>query len=247
MKKGLKVVLFITALIFICCLAIVLIFFASFQNYKFDSNNIINPQSKIIFYDCDNKIIDEQSKGISVTEIKDIPIHTQKAFISIEDKRFYKHKGVDYRALLRATINNIKSFSFKEGGSTISQQLIKNTHLTNEKTFKRKFAEIKLAKELEKKYSKDKILETYLNTIYFGENCYGITSASHYYFNKTPSELNVNESAMLAAIVKAPSYYSPFVNSEKAHTRKNLVLKEMLMQNYLTNLEYQKLINETGV
>jgi len=134
-------------------------------------------------------------------------------------------------------VNNLKSLSFKEGGSTITQQLIKNTHLSNEKTFKRKLIEMKLAKKLEKKYTKTKILETYLNTIYFGENSFGIAEASKTYFAKEPENLSLKESAVLAGIVKAPSFYSPFSNYKKSMERANLVLEKMFEQKLITKNE----------
>lgn len=204
-----------------------------------DESKLVNLGLGINFYDEEGNKIDEESSGVTVTKIEDIPEHVKNAFIAIEDKRFYKHNGVDKKGLIRASLNNVKSFSFKEGASTISQQLIKNTHLTNEKTIKRKLLEIKLAKQLEKKYSKDEILEKYLNTIYFGDGCYGITSAAKRYFNKTPSELDVNESAALAALIKAPSNYSPFASEEKCNQRKNLVLNEMFLQNYIDECTYK--------
>lgn len=201
---------------------------------KLDKNKLINFNDKITFYDQNNVEIETNADGKSITEISDIPIHTLNAFVSIEDKRFYNHKGVDTRGFYRAMLNNITSFSFKEGASTISQQLIKNTHLTNEKTFNRKLKEIKLAKELEKNYTKNEILEMYLNTIYFGNGCYGITNASKQFFNKTPDKLSINESAILAASIKAPAIYSPLNNVEKSNQRKNLVLNEMYSQKYIS-------------
>ncbi|MBQ8427390.1 MAG: transglycosylase domain-containing protein, partial [Clostridia bacterium] len=207
-------------------------------NVKLDKEKLVNMERVVSYYDNNGNKFAEESGGIAVTDISKIPTHVKNAFISIEDKRFYEHNGIDYRGLLRATFNNIKSFSFKEGASTISQQLIKNTHLTNEKTLKRKLSEIKLAKELERNYSKEEILEKYLNTIYFGNGCYGITQASNYYFNKTPEFLDVNEGAILAAMIKAPSHYSPITNMDKCFKRKNLVLLEMKNQGYITDSEY---------
>jgi len=210
------------------------------SNVKLDKNKLISFNQNIVFYDEKDNLIQEEINGKTITDIKNIPNYTKNAFISIEDKRFYLHNGIDYKGLLRATFNNLKTLSIKEGASTISQQLIKNTHLTSEKTLKRKLIEIKLAKDLERQFSKDEILEKYLNTIYFGDNCYGITSASKYYFDKKPENLDINESAMLAAIIKAPTNYSPFNNYEKCIERKNIVLKEMFAQNYITKIEYDK-------
>ena len=173
-----------------------------------------------------------------MTDFNDIPSHVKDAFVAIEDKRFYSHNGIDKKGLFRAFYNNLKTFYFREGGSTISQQLIKNTHLSNEKTLKRKLVELKLAKKLENKYSKNQILEMYLNTIYFGNNCYGITSASLTYFNKKPSELSLNESAVLAGLINAPSIYSPLSDLDKCFKRKNIVLSEMFEQGYISETDY---------
>ena len=135
----------------------------------------------------------------------DIPWHTKQAFIDVEDRRFYKHHGFDQKGIARALLHNLKSRSLKEGASTISQQLIKNSHLSQEKTLKRKLQEWKLTRQLEKKYSKDEILTLYLNTIYFGHNCFGIASAAEYYFDKKPKDLTLAESAMLAGMIKSPN------------------------------------------
>ncbi len=238
MKKTLKISFMILASTLILIFCLFFYYYISTFNIKLDSDKLISFDRSIVFYDYNKKVLLEQSNGKSIVNASEIPTHTKNAFISIEDKRFYNHNGVDYKGLFRAMVSNIKSFSFKQGASTISQQLIKNTHLTNQKTLKRKMIEIKLARQLEKKYSKQEILEKYLNTIYFGENCYGILSASNHYFSKNPNELSLNESATLAAIIKAPTYYSPFQNYQRCFERKNLVLKQMYEQKLITKNEY---------
>ena len=243
MKKFCKTMLIIILSVFILTLGTVVYFLVITHNVKLNEDKLVNLDRKTTFYDCKGDIIFEESKGISVTDINELNKHTIDAFIAIEDKRFYTHNGIDIKRLISASINNLKSFSFKEGASTISQQLIKNTHLTNEKTITRKLSEIKLARKLEQTFSKNEIIEKYLNTIYFGDNCYGITSAAKHYFNKDAKDLNINESAILAAIIKAPSNYSPYKNKEKCKKRKNLVLKAMLEQNYITKEEYDENIN----
>lgn len=167
------------------------------------------------------------SKNRIYTPLSQVPKWTRDAFISVEDKRFYKHNGVDYLRMLGAAKNNMFSARLKEGGSTITQQLIKNTHLTNEKTFSRKFQEIRIAKQLEKVYSKEQILEAYLNILYFGNNTYGIGQAAKVYFDKEVSELDVSESAMLAGIINNPQNYNPLINYEASVKRKNIVLERM--------------------
>lgn len=244
MKKALKIIIVIFASLLIITIGLLIYYFAITNSVKFTENKLINLERKVSFYDKNGELFAEEFGDTAVTELISIPKHVQNAFISIEDKRFYKHNGVDYKGLIRALFNNTKTLSFKQGASTISQQLIKNTHLTNDKTIKRKLCEIRLTKSLEKNYSKDKILETYLNTIYFGENCYGIASASQFYFNKNVSDLTIFEGATLAAIIKAPSTYSPIVNIEKCKTRRNLVLLKMYEQGYITKTDYEKNINE---
>ncbi|MBQ7340113.1 MAG: transglycosylase domain-containing protein [Clostridia bacterium] len=204
-----------------------------------DKNKLINTQECITYYYSNGEKMLEENCNREVVFIENVPNDVKNAFIAIEDKRFFSHNGIDVRALFRATFNNIKSFSLKEGASTISQQLIKNTHLSSEKTLKRKVAEIKLARQLEKNFAKEEILEMYLNTIYFGDGCYGIANASKHYFNKDVSELNLNEGAILAGVIKSPATYSPH-NKENCYNRKNIVLSEMLKQDYITHNQYKE-------
>lgn len=214
------------------------------QGVSFDKNKLVSAQSQVTFYDCNNEKINStfQSNGINYTKISEVNKDTINAFISTEDKRFYSHNGIDYKRLAKATLNNVTSLSFKEGASTISQQLIKNTHLSSKKTLKRKAQEVRLTISLEREFSKDEILEKYLNTIYFGENCYGIASASSKFFGKKVSDLSLEESATLAGIIKGPTTYSPIKNNEKCLKRRNLVLNLMLKQNKITQNQFEKAI-----
>ena len=183
----------------------------------------------ITMFDSTNKPIKEENEvSHAFASIDVIPKHTKEAFISIEDKNFYDHHGVNYKRIVKAGLNNLKSRSFKEGASTITQQLVKNTYLSSEKTFKRKVKEVAMAKNLEKQYDKDQILEFYLNKIYFGNNCYGIESASNYYFSKNAKDLTLEESCMLAGMIKSPARYSPIKNYNNCISRRNLVLSQML-------------------
>lgn len=179
-----------------------------------------------------------------VVRIEEIPKKTRLAFIDTEDKRFYSHGGFDVRRIARAAVNNVKSRSFKEGASTISQQLIKNTHLSQEKTLTRKLKEWKLTRALEKAYTKDEILEKYLSVIYFGHNCFGLRSAAAFYFGKTPEELDLADSAILAGLVKSPNNYSPFKNAENCAKRKLCVLNAMLKNGNITQEEKQEAIEK---
>jgi penicillin-binding protein 2A len=237
MKKGLKIAFYITTIFIILILLLYLTYIILTQSAKLNDNKLINLDVKINYYDNTGSLFLEESNGKEVAEFNEIPKTTLGAFISIEDRRFYKHNGVDYKSLTRAFFNNIKSFMFKEGASTITQQLVKNTHLSSDKTIARKLKEIRLAKKLEKKYSKEQILEKYLNTIYFGDGCYGIKHATKHYFSKNPEELTINESAILASIIKAPSIYSPTKNLTKNLERKNVVLRKMHEEGYISKEE----------
>lgn len=173
----------------------------------------------------------------STVQIEDIPEHTQQAFVSAEDKRFYSHNGFDIKRIIKAALNNMKARSFKEGASTISQQLIKNTHLSHEKTLKRKLQEWKLTRALEKKYTKAEILEKYLNVIYFGHNCFGLEAAAEFYFGKEPAQLDLADSAILAGLVKSPNNFSPFKNPEACAKRKASVLSAMVKNGVVSKEE----------
>lgn len=207
-------------------------------NVELDESKLTSPSLSVSIFDNEKRPVkDDNSFNSSYIKSSAIPQHTKDAFISIEDKNFYKHNGVNYKRMAKAMANNIKSGKLKEGASTISQQLIKNTHLTSEKTFDRKIKEIALAKKLEKKFSKDEILQAYLNCIYFGSNCYGIEDASQYYFSKNAHDLTIDESALLAGLIKSPNAYSPISHPDKCIARRNIVLNEMLKDGKITEKE----------
>ena len=180
------------------------------------------------------------------TRIDALPEYVPAAFVAIEDKRFYSHHGIDYLRIISAAKNNIFSGSFKEGGSTISQQLIKNTHLKSDKTISRKIQEIRIARDLERHYSKSQILEMYMNILYFGNNIYGIGTAANVIFGKSASELTLAQSALLAGIINNPSKFSPFTEMEAAVSRRDKVLKRMLEQQFIDETQYNEAINETA-
>ena len=167
----------------------------------------------------------------------EIPQQVKDAFVAIEDARFYRHHGVDVRRILGALLRDITSLSLKEGASTITQQLIKLTHLSPEKTLSRKAQEAWLAIQLERRCSKDGILTMYLNAAYFGHGAYGIGSAARIYFDKTPAELTLAEAALLAGVVKSPAHYAPHRNPEDALARRSLVLDAMMEQGMITPQE----------
>lgn len=176
--------------------------------------------------------------------LKELPPYVKNAFIAAEDKKFYRHGGLDYARMLKAAAKNISARSFCQGASTISQQLIKNTHLTSEKTLKRKLMEIRLTKKLERAFGKDEILELYLNSIYFGHNCYGIAGASELYFGKPAEEMTIGEGAMLAAIIPSPNRYSPFADREKCRAARSRVLGRMQALGYITEGEADRAAKE---
>lgn len=191
-------------------------------------------------YDQDDELIStifREEKRIKVS-IDDIPEQMQDAFISIEDKRFYNHNGIDLFRIVGAAAANVKHGWGSEGGSTLSQQLIKRTILTPDKTLKRKIQEAWLAVQLEQKYSKDEILEMYLNNVYFGHGAYGIQMASVHYFNEEDlSELNLTQIALLAGLPNAPSAANPFKNPEQAKKRMNQVLDAMVQNEVISEAE----------
>ena len=172
--------------------------------------------------------------------LEEIPHALRQAIVAIEDNRFYSHKGFDPEGIARATVVNVESGHIEEGGSTITQQLVKNLFLTQEQSFTRKIEEILLAIDLERNFTKDEILELYLNTIYFGSNFYGVYEAAEGYFGKEPQDLTLAECAMLAGLPQAPSWYSPYVDFLAAKNRQFLVLSAMVKAKVLTEREAER-------
>lgn len=193
------------------------------------------------FYDAKGNLIGETDSGTYIyTEIKDIPQNLQNAYIALEDKRFMEHKGVDWKATFRAAVKLVKhKGNVTQGGSTITQQVIKNNLLTQEKTFVRKFTEILTAPTLEKQYGKPKIMEFYCNSNYYGNGCYGIGSAARFYFGKAPKDLTAMECALLASSTNAPNKVNPVVDLEATQKRAQKALKVMKAEGYLTGKEYK--------
>ena len=176
-----------------------------------------------------------------------IPEKVVNSFLSAEDKNFFSHPGVDAKSITRAIIKNLKNyFSEKrlEGASTITQQVAKNFLLTSEVSLKRKIKEAILAFRIERAYSKKRIMELYLNQIYLGEGTYGVAAASLEYFDKAVNDLNYEEAALLAALPKAPSKYNPYKSIKRAKKRRNIVLKNLYDNLYISKTEYENLINK---
>ncbi|MBR0786174.1 transglycosylase domain-containing protein [Bradyrhizobium iriomotense] len=171
--------------------------------------------------------------------LKDLPPYLPKAFIAIEDRRFYSHFGIDPIGILRALVTNVLHRGVSQGGSTLSQQLAKNLFLTQERTMQRKLQEAELAIWLERKHSKDEILELYLNRVYFGSGAYGVEAAAQKYFGKSARNVTVAEAAMLAGLVKSPSRLAPNRNPEGAEARAQIVLTAMADAKFITDAQAQ--------
>ncbi|XEC95614.1 transglycosylase domain-containing protein [Paenibacillus tarimensis] len=198
------------------------------------------PQPTII-YDREGSAVSRLSGSrIEPVPLAEMPQALRDAIVAVEDKRFYEHSGVDAGALIRALYRNTKAGDVVEGGSTITQQLAKNVFLTAEKTYSRKLKEAAMAIKIDSSYDKDTILEMYLNQIYFGEGSWGVQQAAKRYFGKPVRELTLAESALLAALPKAPSHYSPFVAPNKALNRRNLVLSLMKEQGMISEAEFKQ-------
>ena len=189
--------------------------------------------------------VEEIKSKANYIKISELPQMYLDAVISVEDHRFYKHSGIDIIAIGRALINDIKAMDFVEGGSTITQQIAKNEYFTQEKKITRKIAEVFMAYEIEKNYSKDEILELYINTIYFGNGYYNIKDACEGYFEKSPNEMTAGECRMLAGIPNAPSVYNPKENPKLAKERQKQVADKMVEYGYLTEEEENKIL-ESG-
>jgi penicillin-binding protein 1A len=199
------------------------------------------PDLSTKIYDKDNKLMGEFfTERRVLTPIGNIPVNLQNAFISIEDNDFFKHWGISVKGTTRAFLKILSKGKIAEGGSTITQQLAKTIFLTNEKTLTRKIKEALLTIQLEKNYSKDEILQLYINQIYFGSGAYGVESAAEIYFNKNAQNLNLAECATLAAIPKSPNHYNPFKNARDCLARRNLVLLKMEELGYITKKQKEE-------
>ena len=234
-----------TLIMFVAVIAILWAFSNKLPDYKFLKSYKPPVSSKV--YAGEGQLVSDFSKEKRIfVPYNAVPPKVINSFLSAEDKNFFSHPGVDAKGVIRATINNISNVIYSkrlEGASTITQQVAKNFLLSNEVSINRKIKEAILAFRIERALSKKRILELYLNQIYLGQGAYGIASASLEYFNKPISELNYAEAALLAALPKAPSKYNPYKNPELAKFRRNLVLKNLLDNNYLKNEDYIKLIN----
>ena len=206
-------------------------------------------------YEMYQSALQEKSMDDTVNEIRSasgyvtidkIPKDFKNAIIAIEDHPYESHGPVDFISIIRAIVRNISEFRIVEGGSTITQQFAKNTFFSQEQKFSRKMAEVFAAIDLEKKYSKDDIIEMYINTIYYGDGFYGIGAASKGYFNKEPMELNLYEITLLAGIPNAPGVYSLSENPDLAKQRQKQVINAMVKYGYLTQEQANSVFEESS-
>lgn len=214
--------------------------FDSFEDIKVaQSTKIYDRTGETLLFDI------HQNIKRTVVPFEDMGINIKNATVAIEDSEFYQHRGIRVKAILRAILVNLSKRKLSQGGSTITQQIIKNTLLTSERTITRKLKEWILSLKIERVMSKEDILEIYLNEAPYGGNIYGVDEASREFFGKKPTELTLAEASYLAAIPKAPTYYSPYgENKDQLNNRKNLVLTRMLELNFINEEEYQNAKNE---
>ena len=219
------------------------IFYISFLIFCGLSHNItLGNQASLVIKDDQNETFFESCYQMDIlwTPLNDLPDLLIEGTVAVEDKRFYQHHGYDPIRIMKALYKNIASQNIVEGASTITQQTIKNLYLTQEKTYSRKIKELFLSVEAELHYTKEEILETYFNTLYYGHGVYGIQNASQFYFNKSSDELTVAETAMLIGIPNSPNNYSPYLNEEKSRNRQLIVLNVMKNQNLITQQQYNQ-------
>ncbi len=247
MKLLKKLFLFLLLLFLAGALFAVGYYFAATKDSTLKTKRLTLSEKYVTVYDKHGEEVPAYSAlpTLQTVPFSQIPKTVVNAFTSVEDKRFYSHHGFDEKRILRALFCNLKSRSFRQGASTISQQLIKNTHLTQDKTLKRKLCEWKLTRQLEKRYTKNEILEKYLNVIYFGHDCFGLRAAAAFYFGKQPSELDLAESAILAGLVRSPNNYSPFKNPQNCRKRLRIVLNLMQKNGHITENEKNEALQKS--
>ena len=236
-RKMFKFLSFIFIILFLLMLS-------AYGYSKFSPKLEIEKANNIIFYDNNDTIFYQGTSNNEWINLENISSNIIDATISTEDKHFYQHFGFDILRIMKALYTNIKVGSNVQGASTITQQYVKNLFLDFDKTWERKWNELWLTLNMETHYSKDEILEGYLNTIYYGHGMYGIESASKYYFGKSSSEINLAEAAILVAIPKSPSRYSPVTNYENAKSRQIIILNNMYENKFITKDELDNALNE---
>ena len=240
MKKRKKLLKLFVFLCFFINILVTIFYFYIKLSPKLD----LKKTNNIIMYDKNNKEFFRGNGTKEWIDLKNIDKDLVNATIATEDKRFYGHNGFDYLRIIKSFIINLKSGSIVEGASTITQQYARNLYLTFDRTYKRKIKEAFLAFKMEINYSKDEILEGYLNTINYGNGVFGIQNASKYYFNKSAEDLSLAEASMLAGIPSFPQEYSPINNEVSAKKRQRIILDNMVKEGYITDIEANNAYNE---
>ena len=244
MKKLLIILLKLIAVLFVVgALAV----FAIIIKYRLELPNIqsmvedYKPRMATTIYDKNNNVVDVlEAESRDAVKLEDVSPYVKEAFLAIEDKKFYSHHGLHFKGIIRAVLTNFLKGKATQGGSSITQQLAKNAFLTPERTFSRKVKEAILTYQIERTYTKDEILERYLNEIYFGSGSYGIKNAADQYFRKDPKDLNIAEAALLAGIPNRPTKYDPNRSLDNALHRQQIILKEMFEDGRITKEEYEE-------
>ena len=244
MKKLLVILLKLIAVLFVVGALGV---FAIIVKYRLELPNIqsmvedYKPQMATTIYDKNNNVVDVlEAESRDAVKLEDVSPYVKEAFLAIEDKKFYSHHGLHFKGIIRAVLTNFLKGKATQGGSSITQQLAKNAFLTPERTFSRKVKEAILTYQIERTYTKDEILERYLNEIYFGSGSYGIKNAADQYFRKDPKDLNIAEAALLAGIPNRPTKYDPNRSLDNALHRQQIILKEMFEDGRITKEEYEE-------
>ncbi|MDD2238347.1 MAG: transglycosylase domain-containing protein [Bacilli bacterium] len=236
--KRVNFIIKLTIFLFIC----VTIVISGLYTYAYFSDEItLNSANRVQIYDYKNDIVYQGSGDRKWVKLNDISDYVKEAIVSVEDKNFYKHNGFDYLRIIKSFFNNFKEQKIIAGASTISMQYVKNMYLDFDQTWERKIEEAFLTINLETHYTKDEILEGYLNTINFGRGNFGIESASQYYFNKKSSDLTLEEAIILVGIPRSPENYNPISNYDLSISRGKNVAKSMIKNKYLTKEEYNNL------
>lgn len=241
-----NIVIFLLVIIFIITGAGAGLFFAYIKDAPAFDPEKLKPIETSFVYDDNGQVIAElhgEQNRIPV-EISEVPEHLKNAFIAIEDQYFYQHRGINIRSIIGAIWTDLQHGKYRRGASTITQQLVKLAFLSPEKTLKRKAQEAWLAIQLERHYTKDQILEFYLNQVYFGHSAYGVESAAQVYFGKNVSDLTLAESAILAGIPKSPKYYSPYLNYDNSKKRQKIILDTMASLGFISQEEADNAKNE---
>ena len=242
-----KKIILLAKMVGALCLIFLVLILGVYIKYRLELKDIqslvedYKPSVATTIYDKNNKVVDIlAAEDREVVKLSEVSPYLKDAFISIEDKQFYSHHGLHFKGIFRAIVTNLLSRKASQGGSSITQQLAKNAFLTSERKISRKIKEAILTYQMERTYTKDEILEKYLNEIYFGSGSYGVKSAAYQFFRKDVKDLNIAEAALLAGIPNRPTKYDPTKNLENALERQQIILKEMYNDGKITEEEYEK-------